>query len=39
MNNKLNFIVFLLMISLPPGAFFAYLRGIFFEKADYIEIR
>jgi hypothetical protein len=22
----------------PPGAFFAYLRGIFSEKADYIEI-
>ncbi len=27
------------MISMPPKAFFAYLEGIFFEKADYIEIR
>jgi len=24
---------------MPPEAFFAYLGGIFFEKADYIETR
>ncbi len=27
------------MFSMPPEAFFAYLGGIFFEKADYIELK